>query len=245
MRTKLYIAFIPENSLIVYSGIQFKEFMQYLSEPINNIMILTGGDDVLLLNSNFEKGFETIEGRKNLTDLEQADIYALGKFGFIDYAVSDMPQKLTDEQVAELLYLAHMSKPLKNVFYNVLENKFVYLTHDDGFYGRLYCKEINDFMNVLIKKIVKFVSQKLRKEIKNIDEEVKIKLLSILSEGIYFDLDKVIETNRGLKIDIYAVGKVDDIDDLLNRDREYCSCETLKACLFYQEGRWEITLISK
>jgi hypothetical protein len=47
-----------------------------------------------------------------------------------------------DITMTEILYLPHFGKSLITPFFNRINNNFVYLAHDDGWFCKLYCNDI-------------------------------------------------------------------------------------------------------
>ena len=69
-RTKMYVKIEPDENEIVCAGIDFLEFMEYLSEPIQNILLLKG-DYVGHKNQN---NFEVIEGFGRMDEFKKESV---------------------------------------------------------------------------------------------------------------------------------------------------------------------------
>ncbi|MCL2677695.1 MAG: hypothetical protein FWE85_01420 [Clostridiales bacterium] len=214
-RTKIYVKIFPGKNEVIYSGIDFAEFVKYLPQPIKNLMLITGGSNVILSESRFERGLKLFEGYEFIEKLAKENIYNLGEFCFVDYAMPHQTSELSEEQIAELLYLGHMSKPLHTPFFEALQNDFAYLAHDDGWYCKIYCRNLYDFISVLCKKIMLHASNKKAHEI---SDDVKERMLQLAMDGILVDLDEL--SQKDDTVNIYSIGTHLDMDVLVNNCHE-------------------------
>lgn len=212
VRTKIYVKASPENNEVVFSGIEFAEFINYLPQPMENLMLITGGSSIVLAETNLERGLELFEGHNLIGKLTKQNIYNLGNFCFVDYASASNTNNLSEEQIAELLYLGHMFKPLKSPFFEPLQNRFAYLAHDDGWYCKLYCRNLSEFVPVLLGKLASH--EKLPKP--NCSNVINEHLLQLTISGIFIDLEEINFGKGSADIKIYTVGNFSSIDDILN-----------------------------
>ena len=157
-RTILYVYADREKHVFINSGITFSEFVNGLSKPLENLLSISPKTDMISLVSDYARGFEVFEGNKQIQALLSENIYELGDFCFVDFHKMDGIQQLSEEQIAELLYLGHLFRPLKSPFFPALQNRFAYLAHDDGFFCKLYCRDEQDFAHVLAVKIVNYLN---------------------------------------------------------------------------------------
>lgn len=241
MRTKVYIMTNLKNSEAIYSGIEFKEFIQFLSEPIENLMMITGGCNVISLETKFERGLELFEGHTLLKHLVTENIYALGNFCFVDYIASHATEKLRDEQIAELLYLGHMFKPLKEPFFEPLQNRFAYLAHDDGFFCKLYYRNIEDFLDVLTGKIKLGFCKKLKNNVPRLSAELLSEMLRITERGMFIDFEEVRFCDEQAFVDVYCIGKLLDMDTIYNDSQELKDKASERYRLSLSNHKWALT----
>jgi len=224
-RKKIYININLENEEIIYSGITFIEFIKYLNQPLQNIILLKAD----YMGNKCEHNFEILEGTERIAKLFDEDIYNYGDFCFIDYQEKNVVSNLSEQNVAELLYIAHMFKPLESPFIDMLQNRFVYLAHDDGFYCKLFCKDMNDFMVVLCKKIFGL-------KIYDIQNTIFAKLIELSSSGIIIDLDEMQKDDSNIKI--YTIGKYSNMDIVLNNFEKMKNNAIKSNNLRYNNGNW-------
>jgi len=169
-------------------------------------MVVSGGSGVLSLDSRFERGFELFEGIGQIKKLSERNLYALGNFCFVDYNTQCKITDLSENQLAELLYLGHMFKPLVSPFFEQLQNRFVYLAHDDGYYCKLYCRELNDFIPVLVRKIADFRKPPLPE----VESSLGFQLLKQAANGVLIDLDESFRTETYTDVKLYSIGDYSD-----------------------------------
>ena len=235
IRKIVYVKLTPERNEIVYTGITFAEFFKYLRQPIENLMTIMG--DTFVFGLKYERIFELFEGQELVKELTEADVYNLGNFCFVDYVSPGRTEELTEGQMAELLYLGNMFKPLESPFFEVLQNRFAYVSHDDGWYCKLFCRNIEEFVSVLCGKIIANVDSALCKTMDSIGKE----LLLLATEGILIDLDELSCKKGNIDGEVYVIGEIFDIDATLNNLRETKE-NASRVCILHGDGNgWNIT----
>ena len=217
-RTKIYVKATREINEIVYTGIEFAEFIEYSPKSLDNLMIISGGSSAISFESKFDRGLELFEGRKNVYKLAKEAVYGLGDLCFVDYASPGSTTGLSEEQIAELLYLGFMFKPLQSPFFEPLQNNFAYLAHDDGWYCKLYCRDMDDFGTVLCSKIIAAAAIQNSCEILYC---TKNRILQLAEQGLLIDLEELTQKSSH-SINLYSIGAYSDMDAVLN------NCQTLK-----------------
>ena len=123
----VYIHSNGDNEFLC-SGIGFHEFNAYLVPKLQNIMLLKGD----YLGNNCIHNFELFEGQSSIAQLAIKSQNHLGDFHFIDYSKTGDIAALIAEDIKDILYLSHMHQPANSPFFEALENRFVYLSHDDN-----------------------------------------------------------------------------------------------------------------
>ena len=209
MRKKVYVKIDFIEQTVVCSGIGFGEFIKHSPKSIENLMSINMGHKTILLDSTMERGFELFEGCEMIRTLTKENLYLLGTLCFVDYNKHHNLHKLTEEQVAELLYMGHTFKPLHSPFFDSIENHFCYPSHDDGWYTKIFCRELSDMVMIFLGKI-------LNKPF-FVPDEVKERILSLMENGLMVELPGSKPSNNGEKYEIYSVGVYENMDDLLNK----------------------------
>lgn len=133
MRDYLYVWHDPERQAIIASGIELKDMLHCLSGQ-GGLVLLDHQSDIA--EHDRESGFYYVE-RAGFNDLETENIYSWGNCIWSDFAPSALP-KITEMDIAELLFFAHKGRPLREVSIGSLGNRFLAYAHDDGWYLRLY-----------------------------------------------------------------------------------------------------------
>ena len=214
----MYAKLSLEANEAVFSGITFADFIECGSIQAENLLLLKSG----YTGDKQRYNFELLEGKDDIAKLALENIYHYGDFCFVDYADPVSVGKLTGEQIAELLYMAHLFKPLKAPFFDTLLNNYVYLSHDDGWYCKLYCKERQNFSSILFSKLLKSLQKDFSNTVLSLPTELTKKMVELLAHGLFIQLDipmqrsKAAKKNKVASIKLYEVGEYENMDDLYN-----------------------------
>ena len=209
---EVYMKSSPENHETVFSGITFADFVEFIPIPVENIILLKSGYTSYMSIHNFE----LLEGKESINKLKLDDIYSYGDFSFVDYTDTSLPSQLTDSNVAELLYLSHMNKPLKSPFFEVLQNNFAYLSHDDGWWCKLYSKESEAPIALLLNKLRKIAQETVCSSALLLPKELSDTIYELSASGLVVEIDIMKRKKKDIKIRIYEVGAYEDMDVLFN-----------------------------
>jgi len=231
----IYINTNFEKSEITYTGISFCEFLDYLEHTIDNLLIIKGD----YIGNRTIGNFELIEGVDEIDKIKKESIIE-GDFSCTDYSCYDDVKNISDEQIANFLFTAHMFKPLTNPFYSKLKNNFVYLSHDDSYFCKVIFKQIIDFSNIINKKILEMINKKFSKKVKSIDKYTQSIILEMSSSGILFDFNDILFTEQKLFLNIFSIGKYDDIDFIKNNISEIKKTSfSLKSLVYdFKKEKW-------
>lgn len=214
LRDVFYINANFEENYFVYYGMEFYEFVRHCPIPIENLLIVEGEYVAEHFNNNWY--FETANGQEEISELAQQDIYSLGNFHWIDYNSEENLNSCTPEERAEVLYLSHFCKPLKTPFFDRIQNNFVYLAHDDGWYCKLYCRDMPVFADIIANKITASISANTRRKIYPMDAETKTKILELTKEGLLIDFTSIYKENKRTGLLFYTIGRFQDMDEMYN-----------------------------
>ncbi len=210
-KSLIYVYLDIEEHEITYTGIRFFEFIKYFNIPIENILLLKSD---YIGDKNYKR-FELVEGKERIEFLAQKDIHTYGDFCFIDYSDNKI-ELLTEQQIAELLFLAHMFRPLKSPFFHNLNNNVVYLAHDDGFFTKVYLRNTDTFKSVLNCKIINMIEKKINTSVGNIPVNIQEKLLELTKFGLLLDSENIIYENGEILVKLFLIGKQQDMDYVIN-----------------------------
>ena len=137
MRDYIYIWNEPKAQFIVVSGLEFKSLSKSFQE--SSLLLLKHMSSHAIHDS--PSGFCFV-AHADLGEVGNEDIYSWGDFVWTDYQSPETrpypPPALPAEEIAELLYFAHTSTPLRNISIPSLNNRFLAYAHDDGWFLKLY-----------------------------------------------------------------------------------------------------------
>jgi len=201
-----------EEHVTIFSGIKFADFIECTAISIENMLLLKAN---YVGKKHFRK-FELLEGMDDISELLREDIYNYGDFCFVDYISTESVNRLSNEQIAELLYLAHIFEPLKSPFFEVLQNKFAYLSHDNGWYCKLFCKEWQISVSILLNKLQKNIQTAVCNNEYTLPKNlIEIIQKSVMS-GLLVSVDLSKKQRKMCTIKLYEVGKYENPDILFN-----------------------------
>lgn len=226
-RDLLYLHINERDHYVLSHGIEFHEFFKSLQDPFAHL---------LLLKHRYEDGefnshtlFEYVPG-DNAEKLAQANVHAFGDFCWIDFEEVEALNVLTAQEIAELLYLGHIKHHLKLPFYNQLNNRFVYLSNEDGWFNKIYYRNFNDFYrmlgNVLSGKLGEMKPEKMmlgirkKKSYPSVSKEILKALIPALKEGAVLSLKHMQQNRNRMEIPIWIIGDFADMDDMHDEYKE-------------------------
>lgn len=133
-RNIIYLNYSSQEQCLYSLGVEFKEFINAIETPINILLLEHQyfGEDF-----HYGSNFEFVQ-KDNLQDLLKENVYSYGDFCWVDFDQVQSLDSLSPDDVAELLYLGHMMKPLKSPIFPKLNNRYAYLAHDDGWYNKIF-----------------------------------------------------------------------------------------------------------
>ena len=227
---------MPQNKSVIFHGITFKNFISSLSTLLDNIMIITCSNGLLFSDSEIKHGFELLD-KSLIEQLKDDDIS--GDFCFIDYPNIELLNRLSKYEIAELLYIGHTFELLNEDVINYVNNRFIYLSHDNGFYTTIFYTDFFCFADMIVNKIELYVASKYS-IYEKIPQEIKRKLAFFSDKGLFFDFDDVENGYDAFKLPLYIVGFVATFDDLLNNAYQKKTPENLNGYLVYENGLWAL-----
>jgi len=237
-RDVFYISANFNENYFIYYGMEFHEFIKYNPISLNNILVTDGN----YIANNFNKTWllETAKGKEEILELSKEDIYGLGNFHWIDYNNEENLNNCTPEEKAEILYLSHFGKPLKSPFFERINNNFVYLAHDDGWYCKLYCKDMSVFKEIIANKIIAGFSTNKRRKIYPMDEDIKYQILELTKEGLLIDFSDIYRGNKCISLNYYTIGHYEDMDEMYNNLERNKKKAKIKGSMEHKNKTWKI-----
>lgn len=216
----LYIHLHASDRFVLSSGLSFEDFYRTISKPLQN---------VLLLKHRYEDGEYN---RNTLFEyVYQEDMLKLvkthpdrGDFCWIDFEEESGLDALDGQQIAELLYLAHCKNHLRPPFYRMLNNEFVYLSHQDDWFNKVYYRSLDQFFQMLgvfipykmetLKVEKTWLGIRKKADYPDIPIETFIRLSSFMAEGAIISFEHIEQSRNRLELPIWIIGDYADIDEL-------------------------------
>ena len=200
---KNYIFIDLDTQWVLSSGINLEDFFKYNNCNIENIILLDS--EVCGNDYNNKHNFHTIKGKTNINTILNPEDICFGNLTFVDCKYLQNVDGLTLEQIFHILYFSHCYKKLKYLFENSLNNNYAYYSHDDGWHTEVYCRNIEDYIILLINLFY----GKLGGQNNEYNRNLIKKLKDIFSKGIIIEFLKD-------KIMLYEIGYYRDVDYVIN-----------------------------
>ncbi len=212
LRDVFYVNANADESYYEYYGMEFSEFLRYCPLPIPQILLL---DPRVYDNEplNLAMSMTTLD-EQAIASLARQGAYELGNFHWMDYASEEGLARCTEQEKAEILYLNHYCNPLHTAFFTSVGNRFVYLAHDDGWYCRLYCKDMAVFGDIIANKIIGHFATNKRRKMYPIGSEIKSQLLEWAKGGLLIDFSVTHTRRNHCGISFYEIGNFSQMDDM-------------------------------
>lgn len=206
-REYLYVLADFSTNQVDSRGIGLVNFQRAMQRPIKNILLLSG--DAPEAEYDEYTRFFVIRGEAAVStffrrQLEHPD----QSVKWVDYVSDELLHQLTPAEIAELLYLRHMTRSWHSPFFYKLRNDYAYLPKPNDML-RVYYRRISEFLNQLSYRLAEMVAsretegisryfsliggnrQKKKLEVKRPGREVMEQLRPLLSEGIVIDFSNV------------------------------------------------------
>lgn len=238
LRDVFYINANLDESYFIYYGLEFKEFIKF--NPINTKNILITDGQYIANNFNRNWFFETANGNDNLLELCEEDIYGLGNFHWVDYSNETALNSCSPEEQSEVLYLSHFGKPLKSPFFETIDNDFFYLAHDDGWFCKLFCRDMSIFKEIIANKIIDSFSANKRRKIYPMCNNIKDEIFELISKGLLIDFSNIFKDEKSISLNFYTIGNYEDMDKMYNNLERNKSTATIKGTLEHKNKTWKI-----
>lgn len=216
----IYIKIDEGQNLVHTSGVAFCDFVRgvglsgsdigFLDSGIEfhnrGMLIMAGSPDECHFNMRLLMEYVAPEQVEIFT---KENVYRYGDFCWVDFQREDQLEAVTDEELAQLLYMSHMKKPLKDFRMKSLGNHFAYLCHDDGWWNNIFMADVNQY-----KAVIQYLLQKeikgRKKTIAEPDAELTDRVFTLCRDGLVIDFER--KTLDGVML--LPVGSMETMDDL-------------------------------
>lgn len=237
----------PITNMILSSGITAADYINGLEELPDNIILLDNSDDVANGYNSHSK-FNLVNGSGEIRRYLLRSPNVPKKF--IDFNDEDSVNGLSPYEIAELLYLGHMGIPMGRPFFSKLLNHYIYIDLSDGA-TRTYYRRFSDFNHVLeiaLKRNLRETHNTLRVflrplAIKDVDNKLLIKLITLANDGLFIVFDALRERNRTYHVPLRILKDPDQVSIIL-KTREIETNTDYIGDLTYnlQKSEWNLDL---
>lgn len=203
----LYIRLDTTAQKVTLGGVPFAVFYACAKPYIRNMLLLKSD----YVGAHCCKNFELLYGPSEIEAFLASEDLRFGDFCFVDFADGADPNALTPEQVAELLYAAHLWTPLRGIDFPPLQNAFIYLSHDDAHTLKLFYTKPAAARDVLLRLVQFQLLQSGKMPMPTFPSSTADTLMELLQVGV------LVHAVDGAHIRLTEVGKTEDMDALRNR----------------------------
>ncbi|KIL52395.1 hypothetical protein KP77_06550 [Jeotgalibacillus alimentarius] len=216
----IYLHLNTAQDFAMSSGIDMKDFYRALSDRLHHLLLLKHKFEQS--SFNMHTYLEYVH-EQEVSDLVKEDIAAYGEFCWIDFEDEAGVDEMSAQELAELLYMGHMKYHLNLPFYKKLNNRFVYLSTEDGMLNRTYYKEWTDFFlmigkvipeKIAVRKNTKLLQFKKEKALSPIPKEVVMKISHLLREGVVISFQHSVINKGKVEVPVWVSGDYANMDDL-------------------------------
>lgn len=237
MNSYLYLYSVSPGE-IRYSGLSFGEFYRLLPRKFENMLLLKSE----VLGTGCVNHFDVVEGSAEIARLiQELDRNPMGDFHFVDYAERGAVGKLTEAEIKNLLYLSHMWEPSGAPFFDTLQNRFAYLSHDGGWSCKLYLRDTNKFLAIAAGKIEALFAARTRAVLPPLDTETQDRLFENWEDGLWIDLRGLLGKRGPGVVKTYPIGKCDHMDAAISRWKPFAEKNPPAHCLSWDGAAWSLS----
>jgi hypothetical protein len=204
----IYIHMNEADQFVMFSGLTMQQFVKSLG-PLQNLLLLKHEYEDSSFNIHTQLEFVpdeevltfTKEFMDNPTDLR-----------WIDFKDERKLNMLTSQEQAELLYIGHKKEPIRSPFYYQLQNRFVYLSNEEESMTKIYFRELNDSLHLVVNILNQVVRDKekgapfwRRKQKEGYPELTMEQFIShkpLLKEGVLLSLYKIEKSKVSYDLEI-------------------------------------------
>ncbi|TRZ36224.1 hypothetical protein CEQ21_11665 [Niallia circulans] len=251
IRDVVYIHLHEKERFVLSYGIEFYEFYHFLAQSISSILLLKHQFDDGELHTHTM--FDYVPEQK-LAKLAKEDVYGYGDFAWIDFEETEALDVLHGQTIAELLFLAHKRDHLKAPFYQHLNNQFVYLAHDDGWFNKTYYKNLPMFYSffgeVISQKLNRLKADKTLFGVKKkriftpLSQQGVLLLKEMMKEGMVLSIQKASQNRLRIEIPIWIIGDFANMDDMYEEYEKRSKQGNVDGKLVYDKRtkEWEVII---
>ncbi len=201
--------FNGDESTVYTTGIPFSEFYSALENKPENILLLSDWYYKL----EYDKFTCCSYCKSNEIDyfLEKDVVFEIANFHWVDFNSLEKLHRLSPYEVAELYYISNQCRPIKSFYFDKIDNKYFYLSHDDGYSSILWFKQIEEFYSMAGKIICEKISLIYDLILEPFSCDISKELSKLSKHGIFFKLEDLnADKDNSILIPIYCADNIED-----------------------------------
>lgn len=215
-RRYIYANLEKLDNLVFAYGIDQSDFVHGIKRLPANLVSLVGVDDD-------EHAVNAHTGLNVINDENEIRRYLLQSHDFpvkwLDYDETGDLDFLTATEIAELLYLGHMNRPIRSPFNYKLRNHYVFLAQRNGGI-KIYFYYISAFSHVLSAAIVRHTLAAYRGRrmfmrsvsVPRVPENILKQLVKLMPDGLFIYFDQAMVRQRQLLVPVHTETANNDIE---------------------------------
>lgn len=237
----------PDNEHVRYSsGVEFQEFIA--AHGVTNLILVKHG--YIRQDPDPHISFVVIEPQQ-IEALCGDDPYSYGDFHLLDVPDLGTLERLSKQEIAEILYLSHMSEPLSSPFLPGLGNSFVYLAHDDWWFTKTFFRDGERFYTIYGDILRHRIGRIHRRKLPPCPPRITDIWRDWSRQGLYIDLYDVVKSRDEFTLNVYLIGAdrapyspgspSHGIDAIMNDEEQY-KRSSRRGLLRCYKRQWSATL---
>ncbi|TDQ40476.1 hypothetical protein [Aureibacillus halotolerans] len=243
-KTLFYVLSHPEQNMLFTHGMTFKDFHSHSLYPLSQLLLLAS------------EGGQTDVNLHTLLPLINEDTLHLlheqkegGRLCWVDFDDIDSVNSLSDNELANLLFLGHKMSPVRSAFSPVLHNRFAFLTHYDGFLNKLYYKQSKDFTYFLSQFISAQVQKNSLKKlpipgfrkqaVPSLPDSLAEHLFELSRDGLVIHFAEITSSRTQLSVPLWLAGRYTNMDEMRDTAVQKREASAYKATLVFQKKKRE------
>ncbi|WP_026692970.1 hypothetical protein [Peribacillus kribbensis] len=245
----LYLHVQSSEKFVISYGMDFREFSHALTENLQNILLIEHKYEDGEFNVNTLMDYVPAE---DLPNLLKQNVSQYRDFCWIDFEEASGLDELDGHEIAELLYLGHCKAHLRPPFYNQLNNRYVYLAYDDGWFNKVYYRYMDSFyemlgnllplkLELLKKERTLLGGWRKKAEYASFPAGSLKQLTPMLVEGAAISFKKMLSTRAKIEIPVWVLGDFVNMDDM-NEEYQALESRPSDALLVYNRKSREWTV---
>ncbi|MBM7707042.1 hypothetical protein ACF3OH_03280 [Chryseomicrobium aureum] len=146
------------QNFALFSGLTFPTVLHYFADTNVIVLLEHGYEDASFdMHTQFEYIVQE-EFKDFVTSLKDQK----SRLCLLDVADEKRLIQLSPQEQAELLYVAHKKETFRSPFYHTLKNRFVYLGDESDRISKVYFREYDEMMRLVVHLFNQLAAQKTR-----------------------------------------------------------------------------------